>query len=235
MVVANPFGVGHNTRSGVSMHIFPRAGGTLHQRYTLGRVICNTFVLVKRFMRTTLTAALIPPICLGGMALSTARNAAAAYIFDLAPQSGFTLVNTSANGFVSALSETITVTGGNDQSGNPGTTDYVAAATTGGILTFNWSYTSLDDPGLDSASFLLGGTPYFLADTNGESGLGTFDVSAGQIFGFRVATADNQGEPGILTVSNTVPEPRYAVPLCFVALTFSARSCFRRGPSGGGL
>jgi hypothetical protein len=68
----------------------------------------------------------------------------------------------------------------------------------------------LDLPTFDYAGYLLNGVFVQLADTDGESGLTQFNVSLGETFGLRVGTVDNEGEPGILTVSSvgSVPEPR---------------------------
>lgn len=146
-----------------------------------------------------------------------APQAKASFIGDYAP-SQFTLTNVNADGSVTAPAGglSIILTGGNNGSGLPGTTDYLAAATGAGTVSFQYSYSSFDFPGLDFAGYLVGGAFSQFANTDGQSGAGMFAVSAGQRFGFRVGTADNTGEPGILTVSrfiapsgggSAVPEP----------------------------
>jgi len=104
----------------------------------------------------------------------------------------------------------ITLTGGNSQSGTPGDTNFTIAAVASGPLNFHWSYFSTDSGTYDSAYFLLNGVPTFLAD-NGSQGSGNFSIAltSGNIFGFRVHTADNLFGDGELTVSNfnaPVPE-----------------------------
>jgi hypothetical protein len=150
--------------------------------------------------------------------LALAPSAKAAFVGDYA-LSHFTLTNMNADGSVltpdSGLS--IILTGGNNGSGLSGTTDLVGAATGTGVVQFHYSYSSLDFPGVDFAGFLAGGAFSQLASADGQSGNAMFTVSAGQSFGFRVATQDNTGEPGILTISNftapfgsgpaAVPEP----------------------------
>src|SRR5271165_2237166 len=164
----------------------------------------STFVLVASF------------VC----ALSLAPQARAGFIFDFAPQNAFQLVNTNADGVVMAKSQGLVLTGGNNGSGNPGTTDYLAVALNSGTVNFGWSYASLDMPTFDFAGYLLNSTFSPLADTDGMSGVGAFTVSAGESFGFRVGTADNTGEPGILTVTSAstsaVPEPATAAMMLVV-------------------
>lgn len=147
-------------------------------------------------------------------------RAGGATIFDLAPQSTFTLVNFNADGFVSMHSDTIVLTGGNNLSLEPGTTDYVATAVNSGTVNLNWSYSSLDMPTFDFAGYLLNGNFVPLADSNGMSAVAVVAILSGQTFGFRVGTVDNSGEPGILTITSTattIPEPGSAVP--FLVLT----------------
>ncbi len=98
-------------------------------------------------------------------------------------------------------------------------TDWTATAVASGLVTFDYSYFSLDiDPinppsGNDFAGYILGNTFVQLADISGQSGQGSFAVTLGQTFGFRVGTIDNQGEPGILSISNfTAPGGGAAVP-----------------------
>ncbi|HEV3148353.1 MAG TPA: PEP-CTERM sorting domain-containing protein [Chthoniobacterales bacterium] len=104
----------------------------------------------------------------------------------------------------------ITLTGGNSQSGTPGDTNFTIAAVASGLVSFHWSYSSIDTGTYDSANFLLNGKPTFLAD-NGSQGSGDFSItlSNGDIFGFNVHSVDNNFGPGVLTISNfdaPVPE-----------------------------
>jgi hypothetical protein len=128
------------------------------------------------------------------------------------PLIDFTLTNSPnsvvTDGFATMLGSSIVLTGGNSGIGKPGTTDLVTTATQTGLIQFFFSYSSLDAPTFDYAGYLLNGSFVQLADTNGTSGLAQFDVNLGDSFGFRVGTVDNQFEPGILTVSDAVPEPR---------------------------
>jgi hypothetical protein len=104
----------------------------------------------------------------------------------------------------------ITLTGGNSQSSTPGDTNFTIAAVASGLVSFHWSYSSIDTGTYDSANFLLNGNPTFLAD-NGSQGSGDFSITliAGNVFGFNVHSVDNNFGPGVLTISSfdaPVPE-----------------------------
>ena len=125
----------------------------------------------------------------------------------------FTLTNTDADGFANAgPGDSIILTGGNSGSDLPGTTDLTIAAADTGSVSFSYQYGTLDFPGFDLAGFLYNSIFTELANSDGTSGTFIFPVAKGQTFGFRVATIDNTGEPGLLTISNFnapegVPEP----------------------------
>ena len=152
-----------------------------------------------------------------GFSLVLMPSAKAAFTGDYA-LNRFPLTNTNADGSVTTPDGglSIVLTGGNNGSGIPGTTDFVTSATGAGTVRFQYSYSALDFPGLDFGGYLLAGAFTQLADTDGQSGTAQFTVTAGRSFGFRVGTRDNTGEPGILTLSNftapsgtgsPVPEP----------------------------
>jgi hypothetical protein len=139
----------------------------------------------------------------------------AAFIGGYVP-SNFTLVNVNADGLATLQGNgSLLVLGGNNGSGDPGTTDFLIAALETGIVQFNFFYDAQDVPGFDFAGYIIGSSFTQIADTVGQSGFISFNVIIGQIFGFRVATLDNTGEPGQLTISNfsapgggtEVPEP----------------------------
>jgi hypothetical protein len=145
----------------------------------------------------------------------------------------FALVNTNADGTVAipsvlfpADSTSFDLTGGNNGIGLTGQTEFVATAATAGIVQFLWSYTSCfppnvqspstacDDPGLDWAGYIVNQMLTQLADTdtNGAATSAQFAVSAGSPFGWYVGTADNEGEPGTLTVSSVSFTPVTGTP-----------------------
>src|SRR5260370_13313880 len=114
----------------------------------------------------------------------------------------WTLTNASADGFVTPTAAGVDITGGNTGSGNPGTTDFQILSAGTGLVSFSFMYTSLDEPTFDYAGYLLGPNFFPVADTSGTSGSQSFSVTLGEKFGFRVGTVDNQGEPGVLSISN---------------------------------
>ncbi len=110
------------------------------------------------------------------------------------------------------------LTGPNDGSGFPGTTDFVATAASSVSITFYYTFTTWDDPSWEYAGYILtdnysidcSSCFYQLADTDGEQGSFTLNVLPNETFGFRVGSVDNTGYPGILTVGSVdpaVPEP----------------------------
>ncbi len=130
------------------------------------------------------------------------------------------LTNTNADGYVlfAPSGDALTLTGGNNGNGFPGLTDLTIVAPASGQVQFAFSYSSMDSPTFDFAGYLIGGTFFQLADTDGEAGPAQFTVSAGEVFGFRVATLDNQGEPGILTISSFEPPASVPEPGCLPVL-----------------
>lgn len=139
----------------------------------------------------------VPTLC--GAVLASCAScglANASFINEYAPNN-WTLTNTDADGFASVQSGglNLVLTGGNTGSGVPGLTDFTIAAPAAGTVAFSFDYSSLDFPTFDFAGYLLGNTFVQLADSDGMSGNVKFAVSAGEQFGFRVGTADNQGEP----------------------------------------
>ena len=125
----------------------------------------------------------------------------------------FILTNTNANGFATTPDGgvTFTLTGPNNGTGFPGTTDLTIIAAGTGLLQFQYVYSSLDRPGMDYAGYLLGSAFVQIASTNGQSGMVALPIGVGETFGFRVGSLDNIGEAGMLTISNftapSVPEP----------------------------
>ena len=124
----------------------------------------------------------------------------------------WTLTNTNADGFVltSNAPSSITLVGGANDSGNPGTTDFTITAPAAGNVSFNFAFSDPDLPLFDTAGYLLNGTYFQIALVDGESGPVLFPVMQGDVFGFRVDTLDNTEAPGQLTISSfsaPVPEP----------------------------
>ncbi|AFZ35236.1 hypothetical protein Sta7437_1674 [Stanieria cyanosphaera PCC 7437] len=143
-----------------------------------------------------------------GVSLSIQSNAHALSGFQGAyAPANWTFTNSNADGSVNTSSapNSITLTGGNNGSGSSGTTDYTIAAVSNSTIAFNWNYSTVDGPSWDPFNFLLNGTPTQLTNSGGaqtQSGLASFNVNTGDIFGFRISTVDNVFGPGVVTISN---------------------------------
>ncbi len=113
----------------------------------------------------------------------------------------WTTTLTNSNGTVTATPPNqISMTSSNGLSG-AGTTGYTITIPCSGVVTFNWSYSTVDGPQYDYPKYSInGGTgivfPGFIAQ-NGASKTqsGTFNlmVTAGQTFSFQAYSADNIG------------------------------------------
>jgi hypothetical protein len=144
----------------------------------------------------------------------------AAFVNSYAPEN-FTLNNSAfTDGYAlpAADGSLVILNGGNSGSGEKGTTDYTTTAAASGIVSFTYEYGSIDDPGYDSAGYLIDSVYTALIDTAGlPPATAQFFVNSGQTFGFSVWTKDNQAGRGTLLVSEfsapeasvaaTVPEP----------------------------
>ncbi|TVP61409.1 MAG: PEP-CTERM sorting domain-containing protein [Nodularia sp. (in: Bacteria)] len=127
--------------------------------------------------------------------------------------------NTNANGFVNTTGApaSITITGGNNGSGQPGQTAYTTTAAASGLVSFDWSYETddLDGSSFDPFFFLLDGV-FTQISVNGlfdtQTGMFSQFVNEGNTFGFAVNTTDNALGAASATISNfhapqAVPEP----------------------------
>ncbi len=129
-----------------------------------------------------------------------------------------TLSNSNANGYVTttALPGTFSLTGGDNGSGTFGDTLYTDTAM--GPLsiagTFNYQSFDVDGGVFDPAGYILGGTLFQLSNSGASSnGNFSFNVGAGQTYGFYVHTTDNRFGPGrISVVSNAFAAATGAVP-----------------------
>jgi uncharacterized protein (TIGR03437 family) len=128
--------------------------------------------------------------------------------------SNITVVNsTFSNGSMQSPDngKSIVLTGPNDGSGLSGHTDATLICRGSGIIKFKYSYASVDDPGYDTAGYLLKGQYTALANADKSSGQVSVSVTAGDVFGFRVESTDNTGEAGILTISDISFPPSVSV------------------------
>ncbi|WP_068794399.1 hypothetical protein [Methylotuvimicrobium alcaliphilum] len=122
---------------------------------------------------------------------------------------------------------------------SPIVVDFTIEAVASGFVSFQWFYETLDKDEWfggsqwDPFGYLLNDVFFQLTDDNGafeQTGQTHFFVNAGDIFGFRQKTIDDQFGAGITTISQfsvQVPEPHISFLLslglaCFL-LTYSRR------------
>lgn len=104
----------------------------------------------------------------------------------------------------------ITLNGGDDDcSEAPCYLDYTIEAPATGSVSFHWEYETQDGDGASYDLFLLlhDGTEIQLSDDAGadiQSGDHTFEVTAGQTFGFRLDCTDCAVGPASATISNFI-------------------------------
>lgn len=176
-----------------------------------------------QIVQSRLTNALIGSIVL--LLLLSAAPARAAFTGVYALDN-FTLLNTNADGTQSSTDgvTNLTLTGGNNGTGLPGSTYFLTLAPVPAFVSFSFVHTTDDDPlipELDISGYLVGGSFWSLSGT-AIAGTGGFAVAAGEGFGFGIETADNWGGSAYLTITDfevqAVPEPGTCTILVF-ALT----------------
>lgn len=119
----------------------------------------------------------------------------------------FTLTNINADGSVdtSTAPTSISITGGNNNSGNLGFTSFLTTAAGTGSVSFNWNYSTQDEEaGFDPFGYVLNNVFFTLTNERltGQSGSVSFDVALGDRFGFGIFTDDNIFGRGTATISN---------------------------------
>ena len=150
---------------------------------------------------------LLATLAASGLALTLApREAVADFSGAFAP-GNFTLTNINANGTVNTAGApgSISITGGNNGSNNPGDTKYTLLAPASGRVGFDWAFTTADFPSFDPFGYVQNGTFVQVTDSSGsqsQTGAATFSVGAGQTMGFQVHRADNVFGASTTTVSN---------------------------------
>jgi hypothetical protein len=168
-------------------------------------------------MRRLATFALATAAVLGMSAVATADPIG--FSGPYAP-GNWTLTLTNSNGTVNTAGapNSITITS-SDGIGNfnAGNTDYTITAPASGQVSFSWNYTTVDPPAVfDPFGYLLNGQFIELTDEDigNQSGVASFFVNAGDIFGFRANSFDNFFGRSTTTISNfnapqitEVPEP----------------------------
>jgi hypothetical protein len=163
------------------------------------------------------------------LTLAAASGASAGTVFgfqDAYDPINWTFANNNADGFVdtSGAPASISLTGGDNGSFNSGTTDYTTTAAAAGTVTFDWNYSTADflvdftcsnlpNNFCDPFIVLVNGVGTIPLNPSGgspQSGTSTFNVLAGDSFGFRIFTRDNIFGRASVTISNfsaPIPEP----------------------------
>ena len=143
--------------------------------------------------------------------------------------SNWVFSNTNADGswsFNSGPPVELFLTGGDNGSGLPGTTNFTFTAFESGTVSFNWGYNSTDSGDWDGGGWLLNGVYTQLANNAAQvpnfDGFTSFNIQVGDVFGFRVRTEDNFFDPGVLGITNfnvaTAPVPEPST-IAFIGLT----------------
>lgn len=110
----------------------------------------------------------------------------------------------------------VTMISNDDNSGSYAATDFTIAAVEKGVVSFNWSYLNGDIAGsyYDPFGYLLNGNYFQLTsdgDFGAQSGSKSFSVSAGDVFGFRIAAIDSKLGSSYASIRDfqvtSVPEP----------------------------
>lgn len=134
----------------------------------------------------------------------------------------------------------ITLVGPDTGSGDFSRLEFTIVAPAAGQVSFSWSYVSNDntvDPLWDPAGYRYGAGPAQLtqlsvdAGTVSQSGSVSFNVTAGQTFGFYVTSLDNTGGYATLTISNftaPIPEPASVAMMSLGLLGVAAAAARRR-------
>jgi len=139
---------------------------------------------------------------------------------DACSDTGFNVEDWTAypgyDGAINITSSMITIVGGDDGSGFYDDSVVVSTCPINGTYSFDWSYSTEDDPYWDFA-YSINGTIFLLSDQFGDdvqSGTLTLNCAAGDIIGWGVYSLDSIGGPATLEVTN------YNAPGTGVDLTF---------------
>ncbi|MCS5699574.1 hypothetical protein NZK32_11045 [Cyanobium sp. FGCU-52] len=130
------------------------------------------------------------------------------------------------------MPNSIALNGSDNYTGTFVDTDYTTTAFTSGPVSFDWDYSSDDDPFFDGFGYLLNVIFTQLA-ISPSAGSTQFNVVAGDVFGFRVYATDDCCGRASVAISNfsapiPVPGP---LPLMGVGAAFSYSRRLRRRTS----
>jgi len=193
----------------------------------------------------------IAPIALAGATLGLAANPAQAltqFAGYYAPANWTQSIQ--GDGFINTggAPASISLSGADDGSFADQNTDFTIAAPLAGTVSFDWAYSTNDSfgPLFDPFGYLLNGAFTQLTDNSGaqnQTGLASFSVLAGDVFGFRQNSIDSDFGRASTTISNfngPLPAPGTAsvpgpLPLLGAGAAFGWSRQLRKriGASGG--
>lgn len=128
----------------------------------------------------------------------------------------WTTTVTSGDGSVDLAGAPNTLSLTSSDNGSGGDVDFTIAAAAGGQVSFGWSYTTVDQPEFDPFGYVLNNTFFALSSDGGsqaQSGTALFSVASGDVFGFRMTSADGIFGAATANLSSfsapagAVPEP----------------------------
>jgi hypothetical protein len=160
----------------------------------------------NRFMPRSL-AKTVAPIALAATSLALAANPAQALtLFDgyYAPANWTQTIQPDGSISTGGAPASITLTGA-DNGGGTKNTDLTIAAPSGGTVSVNWSYSTAENQFYDRFGYLLNGAFTQLTDNSGaqnQTGSASFNVLAGDVFGFRQNSVDSIFGRASTTISN---------------------------------
>lgn len=120
---------------------------------------------------------------------------------------GTAAINSDGITNTSGAPASIYMVSGDNYSQLSGTNDFTIMITQTGFITFDWSYSTGDDPAYDWPEYVVNGVSNTLSNYSFglyiQSGSQPcIPVTAGQVFGFRMYTVDNDFGPATCTFSN---------------------------------
>jgi hypothetical protein len=182
----------------------------------------------------------IAPIALAGATLGLAANPAQAltlFAGYYAPANWTQTIQPDGSINTGGAPASITLTGA-DNGGSDKNTDFTIAAPSAGTVSFDWSYSTADNPSSwDPFGYLLNGAFIRLTnnDVANQSGSASFSVLAGDVFGFRQNSVDSAFGRASTTISNfTAPAVPGPLPLLGAGAAFGWSRQLRKriGTSG---
>lgn len=161
------------------------------------------------FIRGTFQTAAASMLLMASLQTGAARALTIGFTDAYAP-ANWTILNTNTDGGVntSGIPASIIIDGGDNSSNLSGSTKFTISAPASGLVTFDWVWSTTDlvtSTGFNDPFYILINgnqtNPLNPNDTL-QNGIFSFNVNAGDEFGFEIATADNTFGNSQVTISN---------------------------------